>query len=223
MAASKAAQLCSVIDLIIFKKGIAMKVPFTYSILFIVGLLTLNTSVMAQKGFQVTREITIHVSADELWEMVGPGFVDVYKWSSNVDHAEGKGNSPFEGAVCDERFCDVNVKGFSKISEKLVNYDEEAQKLSYKINSGMPGFVTHAQNNWSIVAIDDTHSKLVMNAEFEVKGFMGNLMKGTMKKQMTKTLETVLQDAKVYLETGNVSEAKAKRIEQLDKKRKKAA
>ena len=73
---------------------------------------------MAQKGFEVQREIIINASAAELWEMVGPGFVEVYKWSSNVDHATGKGEGKFDGAVCDERFCDVNVKGFSKIRKR---------------------------------------------------------------------------------------------------------
>jgi len=64
---------------------------------------------MAQKGFNVQKEMIIDVPASELWEMVGPGFVEVYKWSSNVDHAEGQGTSKFEGAACNERFCDVNV------------------------------------------------------------------------------------------------------------------
>ena len=34
---------------------------------------------MAQKGFELQKEIIINVSSDSLWEMVGPGFVEVYK------------------------------------------------------------------------------------------------------------------------------------------------
>lgn len=180
---------------------------------------TLSSGLMAQNGFEVQKEITINVPAEELWQMVGPEFVEVYKWSSSVDHATGKGNSPFEGAVCDERFCDVNVKGFSKISEKLTHYDADRMDLIYAVNSGLPGFVTKAENNWTVVAIDDNHSKLVMKANFEVKGFMGFMMKGMMKGKLKKTLQTVLQDAKVYAETGQISEDKAKRIAQLKKKK----
>lgn len=178
----------------------------------------LSSVTMAQKGFEVQKEITVNVPAAELWEMVGPGFVEVYKWSSNVDHATGKGVSSFEGAVCDERFCDVNVSGFSKISEKLTNYDEDNMTLRYAVNDGMPGFVKKAENEWTVVAIDDTHSKLVMEANFEVKGVMGFLMKGMMKGKMNKTLDTVLEDAKVYAETGQISPVKAKRLSQLEKK-----
>lgn len=186
-------------------------------------LLTLNTTVMAQQGFTVEKEITINVSAAELWEMVGPGFVDVYKWSSNVDHAEGSGTPEFEGAVCSERVCNVNVKGFDKISEELTKYDASKMNLAYAVKDGMPGFVTKAVNDWTVVAVDETHSRLIMKAEFGSKGMMGKMMNGMMRKKMSQTLETVLNDAKVYAETGQISEEKAERVAQLDKKLKKAA
>ncbi len=173
---------------------------------------------MAEQGFDISREITIGVSAEELWKMVGPGFIEVYKWSSNVDHAEGQGQSEFEGAVCSERFCDVNVKGFSKISEKLTKYDEGKMNLAYEVTDGMPGFVTRAVNDWTVVAVDQNSSKLVMKAQFRSKGLMGSLMKGMMEKKMKETLETVLNDAKVYAETGEVSEAKSNRMAQLARK-----
>jgi len=184
-------------------------------------LLTLNSGIMAQKGFNVEKEMTINVPASELWEMVGPGFVEVYKWASNVDHAEGKGMSSFEGAVCSERFCDVNVKGFSKISEKLTNYNQDKMNLAYVVNTGMPGFITHAENDWTVVPIDANRSKLVMKANFKMKGLMGTLMKGVMAKKMNQTLQVILNDAKVYAETGKISENKATRVAQLAKKKKK--
>ncbi len=173
---------------------------------------------MAQKGFEVKKEITINVSAAELWKMIGPGFVDVYKWSSNVDHAVGSGSPEFEGAVCSKRTCDVNVKGFSKINESLIKYDANKKLLAYQVDEGMPGFVTKAANEWQVLAVSETQSKLVMNAEFSSKGLMGSLMNGMMKKKMEKTLDTVLIDAKIYAETGQVSDAKRKRQEQLRKK-----
>lgn len=178
---------------------------------------------MAKKGFQVEKEIIINVSATQLWEMVGPGFVDVYKWSSNVDHAEGKGSGEFEGATCHERVCDLNVKGFNKISETLTNYDEESMNLAYEVREGMPGFITKARNDWTVISINENQSKLVMKAEFASKGLMGVMMNGIMKKKMNKTLETVLNDAKVFAETGKPSQAKQERVAELAKKNKIAA
>ncbi len=184
----------------------------------IFALLIINSGAMAKSGFKTTKEIIINVSADRLWEMVGPGFVDVYKWSSNVDHAEGKGQSEFDGAVCSERFCDVNVKGFSKISEELTDYNATKMSLTYQVKDGMPKFITKAENNWVVVPIDDHQSKLVMNVNFESKGLMGKMMNGMMRKKMDKTLDTVLNDAKVYAETGEISDEKRQRVEKLARK-----
>ncbi len=189
----------------------------------LIVLLTINTSIMAQSGFEVQKEMTINVPAAELWQMVGPGFIDVYKWSSNVDHAIGKGISDFEGAVCDERFCDVNVKGFSKISEKLVKYNQADMNLAYEVREGMPGFVSKAVNDWTVVAVGQNQSKLIMKAEFKTKGLMGRMMNGMMEKKMNKTLDVILNDAKTYAETGKISMAKEKRVAELAKKIRNAA
>ncbi|GAB5557419.1 MAG: hypothetical protein SchgKO_16320 [Schleiferiaceae bacterium] len=166
-------------------------------------------------GFNITKDITIAVPEDALWEMIGPGFVDVYKWSSNVDHASGTGTPEFEGAVCSERSCDLNVKGFSKISEKLTKYNAKTKTLAYTVQEGMPGFVTEATNEWTVVPVGKNASKLTMKARFGSKGIMGALMNGMMEKKMVQTLETVLNDAKVYAETGLPSKAKRDRMKQL--------
>lgn len=192
-----------------------MRLKLNLSIL----LLTLNFITMAkERGFELSKEIEINVSAEKLWQMVGPGFVDVYKWSSNVDHAVGSGTPEFEGAVCSQRGCDLNVKGFSKISETLTKYDEANMSLAYKVDEGMPSFVTLAKNDWTVVDLGNGKSKLIMKATFKSKGFMGMMMNGMMEKKMSETLETVLNDAKVYAETGNVSKAKQDRMNYLAKK-----
>lgn len=181
-------------------------------------LLAFTTSALAQKGFEVQKEITINVPASELWDMVGPGFEDVHVWASTVNHSEGSGSPEFSGATCSERTCKVNLAGFDQISEKLYKYDEATMNLAYEVNSGMPKFVTRAANDWKVVAIDENTSKLVMNAEFETKGFMGGLMRGMMKSKMNRTLDDILNDAKIYAETGRVSKLKAKKVKKFQKK-----
>ena len=92
-----------------------MKKPIKILVL----LLTINSTIMAQekqqKGFDITKEITIDVSAKKLWNMVGPGFENAYLWASSVDHSTGNGSAEFEGATCSVRSCDINAKGFNKI------------------------------------------------------------------------------------------------------------
>lgn len=193
------------------------------SIWTLVLLITLNGFVMAQKGFNLEKEITINVPASQLWEMVGPGFVNVGDWSSNVDHAVGSGTPEFEGAVCSERVCDVNVKGFTKIDERLTKYNDSTMNLAYEVMDGMPSFMVSAVNDWTVVPLGPNSSKLVMKAEFISKGLMGMMTRGMMQRKMSETLETVLNDAKIYSETGKVSKAKKERIEELRIKQLKAA
>ncbi|MFV1884368.1 MAG: SRPBCC family protein [Balneola sp.] len=174
-------------------------------------------------GFKVTRTLNINISADKLWEIIGPGFSEAYVWASSVDHSVGKGTSKFEGAPCDERFCDVNAKGFNKIEEKLIKYNDDSMNLAYQITNGMPGFISKAVNNWKVIPANANTSTLEMNADFELQGFMGRFMKPMMKKKMESLLDIILEDAKVYAETGRISEHKRKRIETLKRKNKVAA
>lgn len=182
-----------------------------------------STSMAKEKGFDLEKEIIVNVSASQLWQLVGPGFSDAYIWASNVDHSVGSGKPEFEGASCSERSCDVSVKGFSKIHEKLLSYNESGMNFAYEVKEGMPGFITKAKNEWSVLSVAENQSKLVMKAVFRTKGLMGAMMTGKMKKKMSFILQTVLNDAKVFAETGKVSKAKAKRIAEIEKKTKVAA
>lgn len=173
-------------------------------------------------GFKVTRTIHINISAEKLWKIIGPGFSEAYVWASSVDHSTGKGISEFEGAPCDERFCDVNAKGFNRIEEKLVKYSNESMNLVYKVTKGMPGFISKAVNDWKVIPAGTNTSTLEMNADFELQGFMGRFMKPMMKKKMGALLDIVLEDAKVYAETGKISDHKRKKVEALKRKNKAA-
>ena len=168
------------------------------------------------KGFILNKESdTINVSAEKLWEIVGKQFAHAYEWSTAVDHSSGSGTAQFEGATCDARSCDLNAKGFNKVDEKITNYDDEKMNLVYDVVGGLPGFVEKATNNWTIVSVGENQSKIIMKMRFNVKGLMGALMKGVMKRQIEKIINTSMNDLKVYAETGKPSAEKQKRINKL--------
>ncbi len=170
-----------------------------------------------QTQFTVERELDINVSPDKLWSIIGHDFADAYIWASSVDHSTGGGNPEFDGATCSERFCDLNAKGFNKISEKLIKYSNEEMNLAYIVLEGMPPFISYAANDWTVKPIGVHNSKLMMKAEFKLEGIIGRFMKPMMKNKIEKLLDVVLNDAKVYAETGKISETKKKRNEQLTK------
>ena len=181
-----------------------------------------NKNDMSNKKEQKVKTVSIsktgeviNVSAEELWKIVGDDFANVGKWSTSVDHSSGSGTPAFEGATCSDRGCDLNAKGFSSIKEKLVQYDAEKHELTYEVYDGFPGFVKLASNHWTVKSLSPTTSQVEMNVTMKMKPLMGSLMGGLMKKNINSLLPTVLNDLKVYAETGEVSESKAKRIASL--------
>ncbi len=193
----------------------------TIGLLFV--LLTLNTITMGQKkelkGFELIREgEKINVSAEKLWEIIGPGFGDAYVWATTVDHSTTSGKAEFEGATCSARSCDLSASGFDKIEEKITKYNVQDRSFAYDVTEGLPGFVASASNDWTVISVGHNQSKLIMKADFRVQGFMGSIMKGMMEKKMDKLLAVVLNDLKVYAETGMPSESKQARIKELAKK-----
>ena len=166
---------------------------------------------------------TINVSAEKLWEIIGPGFEHAGEWSTAVDHSVGLGAPALEGATCDERSCDLNAKGFTKIKEKITIYNAQNKELAYDIVEGFPGFVKRANNHWRVVDLGEDMSALEMTITIENKKFMGTLMGGMMKKNINATIPTIFRDLKVYAETGKISKEKQERMAEIEKKSKKAA
>lgn len=176
-----------------------------------------NTKVKEIKKTKVS--MVFNASADSVWEIIGPGFSEVSKWSRAVDHAATSGTPDFEGASCSIRSCDLNASGFSKISETIIEFDAEKRSVGYTVDTGLPGFVTYMANNWRIIKVGPNQSKAEMTITMRLKPFMGFLMGGLFKKNVNKVLDEVIEDLKIYAETGQISEAKRKRIAKLAKKR----
>lgn len=160
----------------------------------------------------------IAVSADRLWEIMGPGFSQVATWSRAVDHAETSGIAEFDGASCSNRACDLNASGFNKISETIIEYNESEKLLGYTVDTGLPGFVVYMVNNWRVVPVGKNHCRAEMTITMKLKPFMGAIMGPMFKMNVNKVLNDVIEDLKIYAETGEISEAKKKRIVQLARK-----
>ena len=159
----------------------------------------------------------INVSTDELWQILGPGFEKAGEWSRAVDHSEGIGQAQFKGATCDTRACDINAKGFNKVTERLTYYDSEKQSLTYDIIEGTPGFVISTSSHWQVVSLDQNKAALQMTVTIQSKKFMGSLMGKSFKKSIMRLIPGVFEDLTIYAETGQISEAKKTRMAKLAK------
>jgi hypothetical protein len=183
-----------------------------------------NNTMSTEKGASTVevinsnKEISINISAEKLWEIIGPGFAEYDKWATIVDHAEGKGNSDLEGAPHDERVCSVNngQPGPNEVTEKVLDYSDEGMNLKYEAIQGMPPMMAYATNQMTVVSNSDSTSKLVVNMEWGINGPMNDEMNTMMQGGMTSTMDVFLNDAKVYAETAMLSDSKQLRVAELN-------
>lgn len=119
---------------------------------------------------KITQSMEIAAPADEVWQIVGPGFADVGDWASQIprSHAvaavERDDHAPVEGRVCA-----VATPGFDTLTEQLTHYDDITRTFTYRAAAGMPAIVTEAYNTWSVDALGPRRCRVTMNAELRVR------------------------------------------------------
>ena len=170
-----------------------------------------------RKEVKISKSVTINVSSDALWEIIGPGFTEAGKWSTAVDHSSGHGEGKFDGATCDSRSCELSAKGFTSVNEKIREYDASNKTLSFDVVEGMPGFVTLMNNRTVVTDLGNGRSKAELQITMHMKPLMGWLMGGMLKKNINSLIDSALDDLKVYTETGAPSDRKKARMAKLAK------
>ena len=164
---------------------------------------------------EIIKEITINKPITEAWDVLGNKFTEAHKWARGLDHSVGLGKPKFEGANCSNRTCEV--PGFGTIQEEIKMFDSKNHVLAYEVLKGFPGFITSAINTWSLNKVEK-QTKVTMHIKMGTKGLKGAIMGPMMKIKLNKTVEGVLQDFKIFVETGKVSQQKQKELAKYLKK-----
>ncbi|MEM6723706.1 MAG: SRPBCC family protein [Bacteroidota bacterium] len=166
---------------------------------------------MAHISVEIKASILIEVSKETLWGITALQFDRIGDWSAGVKSSQGFGKG-LNGAVCSERQCDPGYKGFKKTTEKIIDYQPDAHQFTYQITSGLPKMVVKATNQWTHQTVDKG-TRLTMNVNMVLQGFMGRLMAKPMQKRMKKILRENLEELKLYAETGQLHERKQRLIQ----------
>lgn len=159
----------------------------------------------------LTSEV-INVSADSLWAICRE-FDKTAEWTSTLKHSYGTGKPQLEGTTCSSRTCETNIGKGGKVVEKLIMFSDKNKELAYNLTDGAPSFITFSSNHWKIIEVSTHQSKIEMNVTMHMKRFAGFFLRKLITKQMKKQVNIVLEELKIYAETGQVSEAKRKQIE----------
>lgn len=164
----------------------------------------------------------INVSADSLWEILR-AFDQVGVWTSTLNHSEGAGEPKFEGATCNARVCETNIRSYRKAVEELTFFSDEKKELAYELTEGAPSFLYLARNHWTVIEVGPNQSQVRMDLTMHMSRFMGLIVGKKLKNTARKQVSIVLNDLKIYAETGEVSAAKKAQLEKQSKQRKKKA
>ena len=187
-----------------------MNAKWIMLLLFING--SLNLEMMAQTTVNLKESILIETSVEELWNITALQFDKIGLWSAGVTDSEGHGTG-FNGSVCTERQCTPAYKGFKQTTERIIDYQPDNKQFTYQITEGLPKMVANATNTWTHIK-EGSGTKITMEINMKLKGLMGRIMKGPLKKRMSKILKQNLEELKVYAETGEVHERKQKLLAQ---------
>ncbi|WP_020566789.1 SRPBCC family protein [Neolewinella persica] len=161
---------------------------------------------------EIKRTITVNKPIDKVWDVLGNDFGSAAKWATGLYHSEGYGVPQLAGAACNNRSCDTNQ---GAIKEVVRVFDANNHHLAYEVIEGFPGFVKSGINNWRLTDLGNGKTKVDIHFIAVLQGIMGTLMKPMMKWQLGSTFDQVLEDFKVYVETGKPS---AKKVKELKKK-----
>ncbi len=154
---------------------------------------------------EITRETTINAPVERVWELLAHRFEDIADWFSGVSASEAlpgqAGDQVAAGRVC------TTARG--NLTERITDLDDTARRFTFVID-GLPGFVAHAANTFQVEPGPDGTSRVSFRVVMTLKPLASVVMGWMFKRKINETGDQILADFKVYAETGNVSDTKAR-------------
>ncbi|GHF65573.1 hypothetical protein HNQ07_004745 [Deinococcus metalli] len=118
---------------------------------------------------QLLRTVQIGVPATAAWALLGERFGEITAWAS-VIMASTLDGPPRPGAV---RTCHTARFGPvppGEVRERLLVFDPAALTLTYEALSGLPAFITHAVNRWTVTPTGPATCTVTTDATLTLRG-----------------------------------------------------
>lgn len=164
---------------------------------------------------QIVRDIVVERPAEEVWDLVARRFGDVASWASMIADSRpltgpGPGDAPVRG-----RACSVGIPGVGDLTEELVDYDDEARRLTYRATTGMPPFVRTASNTWTVEALAPGTSRFTMHASVDLTP-VGSVAAPALRLYLGLVGRRTARDLKTFAEDGGPDGLERRSWRQLD-------
>ena len=103
--------------------------------------------------------------------------------------------------------------GFGDLKETFTQYSEADTEFTFQV-SGMPSFITLAQNHVTVRPAGANRSEVSLNITMETNA-VGKVMGPMFAIKLKQTLNTYLEELTNYVERGEVSKKKTKQLAKL--------
>jgi len=112
----------------------------------------------------VRHEVMVDAPAATAWQVLGKGFGAICEWMPNMTSSEMQGELRAGG----ERVCRSAGWGpfpAGEVVEELLLFDEDAMEFAYVARSGLPWFIEHGENHWTIAPAGEDRCVVRMHGQ----------------------------------------------------------
>ena len=144
--------------------------------------------------------IIINAPAQRVWEINGLGFTEIGLWSRGVQQSRPISGPPPSGAPARGRVCEV--AGFGEIHETIHRFDAANRSITLTVDAGLPFFVKRSEFTSRVSVLSETQCRFEVSQTMEVSIFPGGLLLPILRRKIAKTVQTILDDLRIYAESG---------------------
>jgi hypothetical protein len=176
--------------------------------------------VVGQRGPmpQLTTHLTIDAPADEVWQVIGPGFARIGEWATTIP-ASAAIPAPAPAAATPVaprapvlgRTCSTGTRLMPDITETLTDYDEDRRTLSYQA-AGLPAFITAARSTWTVTPAGETTCRVTVTGHFQTRGVLGLVGCWAILAQARHAARHLQADLRHYIKHGTPSPRKQRQL-----------
>jgi len=153
---------------------------------------------------EIKRTGAINKPIDKVWKVLYGGFADVGKWVTGVYNSRP--------GTKEEKLDRVCTTFTGNLYEKIISRDEKNHTFEVDAK-GLPFFVKNFTGRWSLEKVSANTTKATLTLKIQTKGIIGAIMQIPLKSKLNSGLNETLNDFATYVETGKVSKAKQKEID----------
>jgi hypothetical protein len=175
----------------------------------------------------LSTEFVVAAPAEAVWDVVGRRFDRIGEWATAIAASRAvparndsvattrPGGLAVVPAVLDApvtgRICRTGMRLLPHVTELLVAYDDTIRTLTYRA-SGLPAFVTTAENTWTVTPIDQRRTRVSLHARFDARGMLGLLGRWVILAQVGRTSRHLAEDLRHFVEHGTPSPRKQRQL-----------